>query len=205
MIGIFGGTFNPVHYGHLRTAVEIKQRFALEQVRLVPCANPPHRETPAVDGAMRLQMLQLAVAQCPGLIADGCEVVRNGPSYSVHTLSDMRDLWPDKPLLLFMGMDAFAGLPRWYQWQRLFDFAHIVVIARPGFSLPSLLPELAARQTESATELAASTAGRLFFQAVTQLEISATAIRNMFASGQDAHFLLPDNVLDYIYQHRLYL
>ena len=137
MIGIFGGTFDPVHYGHLRTALELKTLFKLTEIRLIPCANPPHRPAPLTPAPLRLQMLQLAVAGRQGLMADGCELSRAGLSYTVDTLKRFgQNGW--YPILLFMGMDAFAGLESWHQWQRLFDYAHVVVITRPGFD-PALI------------------------------------------------------------------
>ncbi len=204
MLGIFGGTFDPIHYGHLRTALELQQLFGLQELRLIPCAQPPHRDTPQVDSAQRLAMLELALSNCPGLVADGLELQRSGPSYTVDTLAELREIYSESPLVVLMGMDAFEGIARWYQWQRLFEFAHVVVITRPGFSLPPLLPELAFRLTDDRLTLRRHKAGALYFQPVTQLEISATAIRAQLANGQNPRFLLPDQVLDYIYQHGLY-
>ena len=133
MIGIFGGTFDPIHYGHLRSALEVKEIFGLTEVRLIPSAQPPHREQPAATALMRLQMLELAVKNQPGLIIDTRELNRSGVSYMVDTLKSLRKEFKDEPLLLFIGSDAFNNLKTWYQWQHLFDFAHIVVMTRPGF------------------------------------------------------------------------
>lgn len=204
MIGILGGTFNPIHYGHLRTAYEIKQLFDLTEVRLIPCANPPHRQAPTVAADIRLHMVQLAVANCPGLIADGCEIMRSGPSYTVLTLQQLRTSYNSVPLLLFMGMDAFVGLKQWYQWPQLFELAHIVVMTRPGFPSPPLPSDLTSKQVATVEHLQQTLHGGLWFQPVTQLDISATNIRHLIASGQDPRFLLPDNVLEYIRQEKLY-
>ena len=116
MIGVFGGTFNPIHYGHLRTAVEVKALLALDQVRLIPCKLPPHREQPDVSGEMRFAMVQLAVAEVDGLIADRCELDRQGPSYMVDTLQTLKQQFPEQALVLMIGGDAFLGLERWYQF-----------------------------------------------------------------------------------------
>jgi nicotinate-nucleotide adenylyltransferase len=204
MIGILGGTFDPVHFGHLRTALELKSLFKLTEILLIPCANPPHRAAPFAPPWMRLQMLQLALANRKGLVADGCEITRTGPSYTIDTLRALRTKQQDTPILLFMGMDAFAGLERWHQWQQLFDYAHLVVMTRPGFALPTDLGDKQVRLVKAAAALAQSSAGKLFFQAVTQLDISATTIRALLAKGEDPSFLLPDSVLDFIRQHRLY-
>ncbi|MGY6275392.1 nicotinate-nucleotide adenylyltransferase [Methylomonas sp. MgM2] len=205
MIGIYGGTFNPVHYGHLRTALEVKELFGLEQLRLVPCRLPPHRSEPDVAGEMRLAMLNLAIADTPGLIADRRELDREGPSYTVDTLAALRAEYPEKGLLLFIGTDAFSGLERWHCWRRLFDYAHVVVITRPACKMPIMSEFLRRRLCEDRRQLQQIKSGRLFFQAVTALDISATAIRELIASGRNPQFLLPDAVLAYIRQHQLYL
>jgi nicotinate-nucleotide adenylyltransferase len=134
MIGVYGGTFNPVHYGHLRTALEVKELFELEQLRLIPCRVPPHRDEPEVPAHIRLQMLEAAVSGTPGFSVDRRELDRAGPSYMVDTLHSLRSEIGNMPLLLFIGADAFGGLERWHQWQRLFDYAHIVVMTRPGYA-----------------------------------------------------------------------
>lgn len=204
MIGIYGGTFNPVHYGHLRTALEVKELFNLDELRLIPCRLPPHREQPDVPGEMRLQMLQIAVEGMPGFRVDRCELEREGPSYMVDTLRSLREDFPDTPLLLFIGADAFAGLERWHQWQRLFDYAHIVVMTRPGFNRQPLSEFLQQRVVEDRKPLRARQAGCLFFQPVTLLDISATQIRYIIANAGNPRFLLPDAVLAFIQQHQLY-
>jgi nicotinate-nucleotide adenylyltransferase len=204
MIGIFGGTFDPIHYGHLRSALEVKEIFGLTEVRLIPCAQPPHREQPAATMQMRLHMLQLAIKNQPGLIIDTRELNRHGASYMVDTLKSLRQEFPNEPLLLFIGSDAFNQLKTWHQWQHLFDFTHVVVMTRPGFNIKNLDDFFKARLAAGITELAHNAAGKLYFQQVTQLDISATAIRNMIAEQQNPGFLLPDSVIAYIRQNRLY-
>jgi nicotinate-nucleotide adenylyltransferase len=208
MIGILGGTFDPVHYGHLRSALEVKDIFGLTEVRLIPCANPPHRNQPAVNAEMRLQMLELAIKNQPGLKIDTRELDRydqyQAPSYMVDTLESLRQEFPVEPLLLFIGSDAFKHLTGWHQWQQLFDYAHIVVMTRPSFETQELDGFFKARLVKDINELAQSKAGKLCFQQITQLDISATAIRDMIARKQNPGFLLPDAVIEYIKQHRLY-
>lgn len=204
MIGVYGGTFNPVHYGHLRTALEVKELFDLEQLRLIPCRLPPHRQQPDVDGYMRLTMLNLALADTPGLFADGRELDREGPSYMVDTLASLRAEYSDSTLILCIGTDAFASLERWHLWQKLFDYAHIVVMTRPTYQMPVLSKFLSERLTDERRQIQQTKAGYLFFQTVTALDISATAIRQLIAAGRSPKFLLPDSVIAYIQQHQLY-
>lgn len=204
MIGIFGGTFDPVHYGHLRSALEVKEIFRLDEVRLIPSAQPPHRQAPQASVAMRLEMLKLAVQNQPGFIVDTREIDRAGASYMVVTLESLRHDFPGQSLLLFIGSDAFNQLTSWYEWQRLFDFAHVVVLTRPGFSTIQLDDFFIDRQAVSKQELLEHLAGKLYFQAITQLDISATAIRTIIARQRNPVFLLPDAVIAYIKQNRLY-
>jgi nicotinate-nucleotide adenylyltransferase len=204
MIGIFGGTFDPVHYGHLRSALEVKEIFGLDEVRLIPSSQPPHRCQPYATANMRVQMLNLAMANQPGLIIDTREIDRAGPSYMVLTLQSLRQEFPEQPLLLFIGSDAFNQLTNWYQWQRLFDFAHIVVLTRPGFAVLQLDEFFAVRQTGDREQLSRHLSGKLYCQPITQLDISATAIRKIFADRRNPAFLLPDAVIAYINQNKLY-
>ncbi len=204
MIGVYGGTFNPVHYGHLRTALEVKEIFALDEIRLIPCHLPPHREQPDVSAETRLILLQLAIEKSSGLIVDRRELDREGPSYMVDTLKSLRTEFVDCPLLLFIGADAFAKLNLWYRWRHLFDYAHIVVMTRPGYKRHALCDFLNSRLTDQREKLKKQAAGCLFFQNVTQLDISATVIRKLLANGKDPRFLLPDAVIRYIKQHKLY-
>lgn len=205
MIGVYGGTFNPVHFGHLRTALEVKELFNLQQLRLIPCRLPAHRQQPDVDAEMRLAMLQLAVSDTPELMADRRELERSGPSYMVDTLDSLRKENPHSGLVLFIGADAFAGLETWYQWQRLFNYAHVVVMTRPAYKLPVLSDFLRQRVCEQRSQFQQHSAGLLFFQAVTGLDISATVIRELIAGGRNPKFLLPDQVIAYIRRHHLYL
>jgi nicotinate-nucleotide adenylyltransferase len=204
MIGIFGGTFDPIHYGHLRSALEVKEVLALSKLLLIPSAQPPHRAQPAASAAQRLQMLELAVSNHPELSIDARELNHDGPSYMVDTLVSLRQDYPQQPLLLLIGCDAFKQLMSWHQWQRLFDFAHIVVMTRPGNVLEAMPAYFKEHCCQQITELASTRAGKLYFQPVTALDISATAIRHMITQQQNPGFLLPDTVLAYIRQHQLY-
>jgi nicotinate-nucleotide adenylyltransferase len=204
MIGIFGGTFDPIHFGHLRSALEVKEVFGLSKLLLIPSARPPHREQPAASALMRLQMLELAVSHHPELTVDARELNHNGPSYMVDTLASLQHDYPQETLLLFIGSDAFKQLMTWHQWQHLFDLAHIVVMTRPGVDLDTLDDFFKPLYCELISELASTRAGKLYFHKVTPLDISATAIRQMITNQQNPGYLLPETVLAFIKQHQLY-
>lgn len=207
-IGLFGGTFDPVHHGHLRVALEAREGLGLAEVRLLPCHQPPHRPPPFAPAGLRLELLEAAVGGAPGLVVDPRELSRSGPSYTVDTLLELRaELGPEQPLVLLVGADAFAGLPGWHRWRELVEQAHLVVLQRPGPRQP-LSPELeglvAARELANPGELHASPAGGVLFWPVTQLEISASAVRELLAAGRSARYLLPAAVLELIERHGLY-
>jgi nicotinate-nucleotide adenylyltransferase len=206
-IGIFGGTFDPIHYGHLRTALELKQTLDLGPVHFVPCATPPHRSAPLTDGQLRLRMVEAAIKDEPGFIADDRELRRPGLSYTIDTLASFRAELTDWPLCLLLGMDAFLNLPNWHRWQELFDLAHVVVAHRPGWQAPragTLGDLLLARGTTLPADLAARPAGLLHIRPVTQLEISSTDLRDSLRAGRDPKFLVPDAVRQIILETECY-
>ncbi len=208
MIGIFGGTFDPPHFGHLRPLLEVQQALALDEVRLIPCFIPPHRAVPDASAEQRLAMLQLAVSEAPGFIVDPRELQRGGPSYMVDTLASLRDeQGVNKSLVLIIGLDAFVSLDRWHRWLELIELAHVVVMQRPGGALPKTgaVAELMEQvQALAVLELQQQAAGKIYFQPVTQLDISATAIREQLFRGQDVRFLMPGSVRHYIETQGLY-
>lgn len=200
-MGVFGGTFDPIHYGHLRTAFEMLQALQFELVRFVPCGDPPHRGTTFASASERLRMVELALRGQQGFTVDDREIRREGPSYSIDTLLSLREEFPDRPLGLIIGMDAFLGLTGWHRWQDILDIAHIIVAHRPGWKAPDIGPlgELIAEfGTHRADDLHAALNGRVHIHAVTQLEISSTEIRELVAAGRDPRFLMPDGVRDEI-------
>ncbi len=210
MIGILGGTFDPVHHAHLRCALELQQTLGLEQIRFVPCRVPPHRGTPFAAADQRLAMLELAVDGQSGFVVDDRELGREGPSYTVDTLLSLREQFGAAvPLCLIVGMDAFLGLDTWSRWQRLTELAHIIVMRRPGPDAASAGPALKAlldeRLVDDPQRLRAAPAGGVMLCTVTQMEISGTRIRELIAGGRNVRYLLPDRVLDYIRRERLYL
>jgi nicotinate-nucleotide adenylyltransferase len=197
-IGILGGTFDPIHFGHLRTGLEVMTATGLAELRFIPCREPPHRPPPRAPGALRLAMVRAAIEGQPGFLADDRELRRPGPSYMVDTLAELRAEFPARPLVLVLGTDAFLGLPRWHRWLEIAGFAHIVVMGRPGFEAAAddaLRSFLAGRVSTSPADLAASPAGRVFHQEVTRLEISSSAIRRLLAEGGDPRYLVPEAVL----------
>ena len=197
-LAIFGGTFDPVHVGHLTVAWEAAELLDAE-VRLMPANVPPHRPAPLASAAERVAMLRVALAGQSRLVLDARELERAGPSYTIDTLRELRAEQGDRPLVLLLGADAFAGLPGWHRWRELFDFAHIGVLSRPGVeaALPdALAQETANRRVTDVAALHAAPAGKLIELAVTPLEVSATRIRELLAAGRDPRYLLPPNLFD---------
>ena len=206
-IGIFGGTFDPIHCGHLRTAFELWQELRLEEVRLLPAGTPPHRDQLYASAAMRLKMVRAAVADQPSFVVDDREVRRTGVSYSVDTLTELRQENPQRSLCLLLGMDAFLGLPHWHRWRELLTLAHIVVAHRPGWHAPTSGPlgeVMVDHGTGSIAELHEQPCGRIYVHAGTQLEISSTELRALLVAGRDPRYLVPEEVRQIIFETRCY-
>ena len=196
-MGIFGGTFDPIHYGHLRTAFELAEAVRLAEVRFLPTGNPPHRDPAQASAEERLAMVRAAVAGQPGFTVDDRETRRGGLSYSVDTLGELCAEFPNRSICLLLGMDAFLGLPNWHRWRELLELAHVVVAHRPGWKAPTQGPlgeVMVDRGTGSVRDLHDATAGRIYVHAVTQLEISSTDLRALIARGRDPRYLVPDSV-----------
>jgi nicotinate-nucleotide adenylyltransferase len=207
-VGVFGGTFDPVHVAHLRMALEMREQLQLDEVRLVPSHRPPHRGAPLASAQHRLAMLQLAVADCEGLVVDDRELRRDAPSYMVDTLQSLRDeIGRDSALVLGMGADAFAGLASWHRWQHLFDLASIAVFGRPGAEAVTdagLQQQIDQRRTDVVSALTAIPCGRIAFLEANALDVSATSLRAIIAAGRSPRFLISDRVAEYIRLHGLY-
>ena len=196
-MGVFGGTFDPVHYGHLRTALELLEYADLAQMCFIPAAVPPHRATPQADARMRLALVQAAIQGEPRFCVDDRELRRDGPSWTVDTLRELRAEHAARPICLVVGMDAFLGLTSWHRWEEILDLAHLLVAHRPGWQAPQdgvLGQLLRERSVETGAALHASPAGRIGICAVTQLEISSSAIRELVRSGREPRYLVPDPV-----------
>jgi len=205
-IGIYGGSFDPVHLGHLRTALEVSELLTLDRVHFLPSRLPPHREAPLADADMRLQMLEAAVADLDSFLVDQRELKRSGESYTIDTLVSLREELPDRSLVMIVGMDAFLGLPNWHRAAELLDHAHVVVAHRPGWLPPrtGLIGEwLATHQTDDPAALATGT-GKILVHPVTALDISSTAIRDGIKAGSDPRFLVPESVRTILEQTRCY-
>jgi nicotinate-nucleotide adenylyltransferase len=207
-VGVFGGTFDPIHYGHLRPALELLETLELSEVRFIPCRIPVHRDTPSITAEQRLELVRLATVGQAGFVADDRELRRPGPSYMVDTLASLREeIGTTVPLCLILGSDAFRELATWRRWRELTDLAHLVVMQRPGASLvlPSELEAFVApRLLDDSLALHERSAGSILLQPVTQLAISATQVRTLLARGQSARYLLPEAVLTHIHNHALY-
>jgi nicotinate-nucleotide adenylyltransferase len=196
-IGIFGGTFDPIHFGHLRTGFELSQRLQLHELRWIPSGRPGHRDAPLASPAMRLAMVRAAIEGQSGFVADDREVKRERTTFTIDTLEELRGEFPEHPLCLILGMDAFLGLPKWHRAIELLSFCHIVVAHRPGWSLPATGPlaELvAASGVSEMAPLHTALSGRVYVHAVTQLEIASSELRAILISGGDPRFLVPEPV-----------
>ncbi len=207
LVGIFGGTFNPVHFGHLRIALEILERTGLREVRFVPSARPPHRSAPRTSAELRAAMLDAAVADERRFVVDRRELDRAGPSYTVETLESVTAELPEAALCLLLGMDAFIGLPSWHRWNDVLELAHVVVAHRPGATSPvdgELGRLVRARRTATAADLTTSRAGRIHIETVTQLDISSSGLRAAIRAGRDPRYLIPDAVRRIILETECY-
>ncbi len=202
MIGIFGGTFDPVHNGHLRTALDVYEALGLRQLRFMPLGRAVHRAQPGGSAARRLAMLKAGISGQPGFVVDERELRQNRPSYTLHSLQSLRiELGGEMPLCWLLGRDAFNGFAEWYQPQRILERAHLVVMDRPGHGLPKDLAMqelMRGRVTEDPAVLRNSPAGKILFQAVTQMDISSSDIRQRLASGRSVRWLVPEAVREYL-------
>ncbi|TIH07647.1 nicotinate-nucleotide adenylyltransferase [Pseudomonas leptonychotis] len=206
-IGLLGGTFDPVHIGHLRSAVEVAESLRLDELRLIPSARPPHRTAPQTSAVDRLAMVRLAVAGADVLQVDDRELLRDKPSYSIDTLESLRaELAADDQLVLLLGWDAFCGLPSWQRWEELLLHCHILVLQRPDADseAPEALRNLLAARSVNDPSAFNGPNGQIAFIWQTPLAVSATQIRSLLARGKSARFLVPDAVLAYIHAHGLY-
>jgi nicotinate-nucleotide adenylyltransferase len=201
VIGILGGTFDPIHYGHLRTALDVQQHLGLEQIRLIPLRDPPHRTQPTLSAAQRLALLHAAVDDNPLFRIDTRELERSGKSYTLETLQSLRTELPEETFCLLLGSDAFNGFHTWHRPEAILGLAHLVVMQRPGEPEPVRYHE---QLTHDPEELKWQAAGLVLALPVTQLEISATRIRELLRHGQSPRYLLPDAVLELIRRRRLY-
>ena len=198
MLGVLGGTFDPVHHGHLRLALEVRERLGLERVHLVPSSTPPHRDVAAATGQARAELLRAAVADREDLVVDTRELVRGGTSYTVDTLASLRAEYSREPLCFILGMDAFCHLDSWHRWEALPELAHFALARRPGAPVPAGRPRalLQSLRVDNPGALREKLYGNIIVLDVPMLDISSTRIREIFAAGGDPAYLLPDSVID---------
>ena len=201
-IGVNGGTFDPVHFGHLRPALEVLRACRLDEMRFIPCHVPVHRGAPHASATQRAEMVRRAIAPIPQFVLDTRELARNAPSYMVETLESLRTDFPGARLVLMMGQDAFAAFDRWHRWEDILELAALVVTRRPGAPAEVPAPLRSAVWTGALADL--PSAGAVGMLEVTQLDISSTAIRRLRAAGEPIDFLTPQAVVEYMASHRLY-
>lgn len=210
LIGILGGTFNPIHYGHLRMAQELADALSFDEVRFIPSANPPHKAMPEVSAKQRAEMVRIAIADNPLFKLDTRELARIGTSYSIDTLISLREeLGASVALCLIMGSDAFVHLNTWARWQELLNYCHIILVQRPNSAnqhklASELATLLAENYTENIADLSQKTTGYIHMQAITPQDISSTSIRACLKTKQSTRYLMTDKVLDYIKLNELY-
>jgi nicotinate-nucleotide adenylyltransferase len=206
MIGILGGAFDPIHHGHLRTALDVQEALGLERIHFTPLKHAVHREQPGTPAELRASMVQAAIAQHPGFVMDDRELHSDRPSYSLYTLQSFRRQMPHTPLCFLLGVDAFLGFLNWRQPMEVLNLAHLVVMHRPGEEMQDaqLQQLVAERSIEDVAQLRQQPGGSILFQPVTQLAISATDIRRRAQQGRSLRYLLPDAVITIIEQLKLY-
>lgn len=206
-LGILGGTFDPIHLGHLRLALELYETLDLVKVHITPCYQPVHRKLPVASPAQRLAMVERAVADESALYADAREIQRQGPSYTIDTLLELQHEMPNTPLCLLVGIDAFLGFPSWHRWEEILEHAHIIIAHRPQYQLPStgIIADLITdRLQKEISYIHENIAGGILLRPITALEISASDIRKQIAMGRNPRYLLPDGVYNYIKQNGTY-
>ena len=210
IIGLLGGTFNPIHIGHLRMAQELADTLNLDEVRFIPSATPPHKATPALSAIQRAEMVRIGIANNPRFKLDMRELERIGASYTIDTLISLRgELGASVALCLMMGSDAFIQLNTWARWQELLNYCHIILVQRPNMpKQPHLAIELATlleeNYTESIADLIQKPAGYIHMQAITALQISSTVIRTKLKINHSIRYLVTESVLEYINSNDLY-
>lgn len=207
VIGFFGGTFDPIHFGHLRPALEIQQALNLQTLYLMPNYIAPHKSKSIATAEQRIDMIKLAIQNTPNLQLNTQELLRNTPSYSIDTLKLLRQQYPTRALCFIMGMDSLINFDTWYQYQDILKYCHLVVSHRPGWTPHfnnTILALLAQHQVDDAQQLQQQLAGCIYFQSTSQLDISSSAIRNLLSTQQPIDFLTPYAVCSYIKQHQCY-
>ena len=206
-LGVLGGAFDPVHIGHLRGAIAVREHLGLERVDLLPAAQSPLKGAATVTAADRLAMLEAAVLNVPGLGVDARELAREGPSYTVDTLIELRgEVGQARPLIWIVGRDILPALPKWSRWQELLELAHLVILERPGANSPPLaVTQWLDQHRIDQNALLTTAAGGVMTLDQPVLDIASSDIRALLAAGRDPRFLLPEVVMEYIKRHKLFM
>lgn len=207
-IGLLGGTFDPFHLGHLELASSIYYQLQLKEIRLIPCAQPSLRNTPAATAEQRLQMVKIAAQDYSWLCVDDREIKRGSVSYTIDTVRELRLEMPNIPLCFIMSMDQFLQFNRWQSWKEILETVHLIVASRPEYKLEMLNEEMKKiiqqHQIHDAHLLHEKIAGTIFFESISALPISGTEIRTRIKAGEDARNLVPEKVWEYICENKLY-
>lgn len=202
MIGLFGGTFNPVHVGHVRAAIDARDLLGLDEVRMMPANIPPHRAQPKVSSKQRAAMLKLAIRDIDGVNYEGIELARSKPSYTFDTLSLLKQQ-TDQPIVLMVGADAFTALPSWYRWKSISKLAHIAVMRRPGTRLSLAAFPQGWVENKLVKQLSGKQ-GKIIKVPISRTEVSSTEIRERLQTQRSIRYLVPEAVESYITKHGLY-
>ena len=203
-IGLFGGTFNPVHTGHLLAADAVREQLGLDVIRFLPAAYSPFKVRPELSDRHRVAMLEHAVADYPEFKIDTRELHMQGPSYTINTLKSINRDSPRNRLYLLIGMDAWKGFEHWHKWQEIIEICHLAITTRPGYSPENLSNFWQAKQVTDADEIKSSRAGKLIFVSVPRSEAASSEIRKYIKKSQSTKSFLPDSVAQYIEEHQLY-
>jgi nicotinate-nucleotide adenylyltransferase len=202
MIGIFGGTFNPIHNGHIKLAEQVSESLALDEVHFLPCANPVHRGAPQVSSGDRLNMIKLAIATKDRFVANTLELDRGGASFMVDTLREVRELNRDESIVLMLGADAFNAIRYWKQSAELLDLAHLIVCQRPDIEMDHDI--FSDRRVQSVESLRQENYGHVLPLTINQSHCSSTRIREQLMKQESTSSCLPAAVLEYIVNNHLY-
>lgn len=210
LIGIFGGTFDPIHNGHLNIAQTLYKNLPFDQIQFIPCGIPPHRSQPIANPMDRLAMVKLAVADFPYFTVNDLEVKKKSPAYTIETLKTLHPQFKDQSLCLILSTDVFSLFNTWHEWEKILNFCHLIITNRPQYSLPQttwLKNLLTQHQTHHLSDLSNLSYGKIFFPLITEIPISATDVRQHLQQKNFSHItsLLPQKVVTYIQNHHLYV